>query len=142
MISCEISIEVNFYDRLVVVFVHHLFDLFNVFCPMSMPKSMNIFLSTAIIFQICLNDFFDKKYRFDLIFCSTTSVHFPTEEKNYRRDSNLYLSSLNLRLIFNCFQRRNITCIEQRILTYHMYSVPCIDQLCHLSFSCLELRTF
>ena len=109
IISCEISIEVNFYDRLVVVFVHHLFDLFNVFCPMSMPKSMNIFLSTAIIFQICLNDFFDKKYRFDLIFCSTTSVHFPTEEKNYRRDSNLYLSSLNLRLIFNCFQRRNIT---------------------------------
>ena len=98
--------------------------------------------NTAIIFQICMNDFYDKKYRFDLIFCSTTSVHFPTEEKNYRRDSNLYLSSLNLRLIFNCFQRRNITCIEQRILTYHMYSVPCIDQLCHLSFSCLELHTF
>ena len=136
IISCEISIEVNFYDRLVVVFVHHLFDLFNVFCPMSMPKSMNIFLSTAIIFQICLNDFFD------LIFCSRTSVHFPTEEKN----SVVGIRACEPVFVFTQpktnFQLFPAQEHYQRILTYHMYSVPCIDQLCHLSFSCLELHTF
>ena len=129
----------NFYDRLVVVFLHHLFDLFNVFCPMSMPKSMKIF------FKYCNNlpNLFERLFRQEISFRFNLLLYnFSTFSNRGKKLSSGFEPVFVFTQPETDFQLFPAQEHYQRILTYHMVRFPCIDQLCHLSFSCLELHTF